>query len=184
LTYVRAHPGKINWGSSGTGGPQHLGGSQFVKLAGVDMVHVPYRGNGPMSQALLADEVQIVFDTPTLVLPRVQDGKLIALAVTGEQRLPLLPDTPTVRETGLVDYTCDGQIFVLAPKGMPAPLQARLNAAFATALDDSQVRERLVGFGLGVPDSRHNSVAALKKHIDDFQATYDKLIDELGIEAQ
>jgi tripartite-type tricarboxylate transporter receptor subunit TctC len=184
LKYVRGNPGKINWGSSGTGGPQHLGGSQFVKLAGIDMVHVPYRGNGPMSQALLSDEVQIVFDTPTLVLPRVQDGKLIALAVTGEQRLPLLPDTPTVRETGLVDYTCEGQIFVLAPKGLPAPLQARLNAELATALDDRQVRERLVGFGLVVPESRRNTVAALKKHIDDFQATYDKLITDLGIEAQ
>jgi tripartite-type tricarboxylate transporter receptor subunit TctC len=184
LKYVRANPGKINWGSSGTGGPQHLGGSQFVKLAGVDMVHVPYRGNAPMSQALLADEVQIVFDTPTLVLPRVQEGKLVALAVTGEQRLPLLPDTPTVRETGLVDYTCEGQIFVLAPKGVPPALQARLNADFAAALDDQQVRERLVGFGLGVPDGRQNTVAALKRHIDDFQATYDKLIDELGIEAQ
>jgi tripartite-type tricarboxylate transporter receptor subunit TctC len=184
LKYVRANPGKINWGSSGIGGPQHLGGSQFVKLAGIDMVHVPYRGNGPMSQALLADEVQIVFDTPTLVLPRVQDGKLVALAVTGEQRLPLLPDTPTVRETGLVDYTCAGQIFVLAPKRLPAPVQAMLNAQFATALDDKDVRERLVGFGLGVPDSRENTVAALKKHIDDFQATYDKLITELGIEAQ
>jgi tripartite-type tricarboxylate transporter receptor subunit TctC len=184
LKYVRANPGKINWGSSGTGGPQHLGGSQFVKLAGIDMVHVPYRGNGPMSQALLADEVQIVFDTPTLVLPRVQDGKLVALAVTGEQRLPLLPDTPTVRETGLVDYTCEGQIFVLAPKGLPPALQARLNSEFAGALDDRQVRERLIGFGLGVPESRHNTVAALTKHIDDFQATYDKLITELGIEAQ
>src|SRR5262249_37246755 len=153
LRYVRANPGKVNWGSSGTGGPQHLGGSQFVKLAGIDMVHVPYRGNGPMSQALLADEVQIVFDTPTLVLPRVQDGQLVALAVTGERRLPLLPDTPTVRETGLVDYICEGQIFVLAPKGMPAPLQARLNAEFAGALDDKEVRERLVGFGLSVPES-------------------------------
>jgi tripartite-type tricarboxylate transporter receptor subunit TctC len=184
LKYVRANPGKINWGSSGTGGPQHLGGSQFVKLAGIDMVHVPYRGNGPMSQALLADEVQIVFDTPTLVLPRVQDGKLVALAVTGEQRLPLLPDTPTVRETGLVDYTCEGQIFVLAPKGLPPALQARLNSEFAVALDDRQVRERLIGFGLGVPESRQNTFAALKQHIDDFQATYDKLITELGIEAQ
>ena len=184
LDYARANPGKLNWGSSGIGGPQHLGGSQFVKLAGIDMVHVPYRGNAPMSRALLADEVQIVFDTPTLVLPRVHDGKLIALAVTGERRLPLLPDTPTVRETGLVDYTCEGQIFVLAPKGLPAPLQAKLNAEFATALDDKEVRERLVGFGLGVPESRQNTVAALKKHIDDFQATYDKLIDELGIQAQ
>ncbi len=184
LKYVRANPGKVNWGSSGTGGPQHLGGSQFVKLAGIDMVHVPYRGNGPMSQALLADEVQIVFDTPTLVLPRVQEGKFVALAVTGEHRLPLLPDTPTVRESGLVDYTCEGQIFVLAPKGLPPALQARLNAEFATALDDGRVRQRLTGFGLGVPESRHNTVAALKKHIEDFQATYDKLIDELGIETQ
>jgi tripartite-type tricarboxylate transporter receptor subunit TctC len=184
LSYVRANPGKINWGSSGIGGPQHLGGSQFVKLAGIDMVHVPYRGNAPMSQALLADEVQIVFDTPTLVLPRVQDGKLIALAVTGERRLPLLPDVPTVRETGLVDYASEGQIFVLAPKGVPHSVQALLNSEFAAALDDKEVRERLVGFGLGVPDSRHNTIAALKTHIDDFQATYDKLIVELGIEAK
>jgi tripartite-type tricarboxylate transporter receptor subunit TctC len=184
LKYVRANPGKINWGSSGTGGPQHLGGSQFVKLAGIDMVHVPYRGNAPMSQALLADEVQIVFDTPTLVLPRVQDGKLIALAVTGERRLPLLPDVPTVRETGLVDYSSEGQIFVLAPKGVSQSLQTMLNSEFAAALDDKEVRERLVGFGLGVPDSPQNTIAALKKHIDDFQATYDKLIVELGIEAK
>ena len=184
LKYVRANPGQINWGSSGTGGPQHLGGSQFVKLAGIDMVHVPYRGNAPMSQALLADEVQIVFDTPTLVLPRVQDGKLIALAVTGERRLPLLPDVPTVRETGLVDYSSEGQIFVLAPKGVPQSVQTMLNSEFATALDDKEVRERLIGFGLGVPDSRQNTIAALKKHIDDFQATYDKLIVELGIEAK
>jgi tripartite-type tricarboxylate transporter receptor subunit TctC len=128
--------------------------------------------------------VQIVFDTPTLVLPRVQEGKFVALAVTGEHRLPLLPDTPTVRETGLVDYSCEGQIFVLAPKGLPPALQARFNSEFATALDDGQVRQRLIGFGLGVPESRQNTVAALKKHIDDFKATYDKLIDELGIEAQ
>ena len=184
LKYVRAHPGGINWGSSGTGGPQQLGGSQFVKLAGIDMVHVPYRGNGPMSQALIADEVQVVFDTPTLVLPRVHEGKVIALAVTGEERLPLLPDVPTVRETGLVDYTCEGQIFVLAPKGLSPALQTRLNSEFAAALDDKDVRERLTGFGLGVPQSRQNTVAALKKHIDDFAATYDKLIDDLGIEAQ
>jgi tripartite-type tricarboxylate transporter receptor subunit TctC len=184
LDYVRANPGKINWGSSGIGGPQHLGGSQFVKLAGIDMVHVPYRGNAPMMQALLADEVQIVFDTPTLVLPRVQDGKLIALAVTGDQRLTSLPDVPTVRETGLVDFSCEGQIFVLGPKGMPQPVQTLLNAEFATALDDADVRARLIGFGLGVPKSKDNSIAALKKHIDDFQATYDKLIAELGIEAK
>jgi tripartite-type tricarboxylate transporter receptor subunit TctC len=184
LDYARANPGKLDWGSSGIGGPQHLGGSQFVKLARLDMVHVPYRGNAPMIQALLGGEVQIVFDTPTLVLPRVADGKLIALAVTGEQRLPALADVPTVRETGLVDYAYRGQIFVLGPKDMAAPLQARLNAAFAGALEDENVRDRLTGFGLQVPSRAGNTVAALTRHIDDFQATHDKLIGDLGIEAQ
>jgi tripartite-type tricarboxylate transporter receptor subunit TctC len=184
LNYVRANPGRINWGSSGIGGPQHLGVSHFVKVAGIDMVHVPYRGNGPMIQALLADDVQIVFDTPTLVLPQIQDGKLVALAVTGESRLASLPDVPTVRETSLVDYAYQGQIFVLGPKGMPESVQTLLNAEFAAALDQKDVRDRLTGFGLDVPDSRHNSIAALKKHIDDFQATYDKLIAELGIKAE
>ena len=184
LNYVRANPSRINWGSSGIGGPQHLGGSHFVKVAGIDMVHVPYRGNGPMIQALLADDVQIVFDTPTLVLPQIQDGRLVALAVTGQSRLASLPDVPTVRETGLVDYAYQGQIFVLGPKGMPESVQTLLNAEFAAALDQKDVRDRLIGFGLDVPDSRHNSIAALKKHIDDFQATYDKLIAELGIKAE
>ena len=84
----------------------------------------------------------------------------------------------------MFDYSSEGQIFVLGPKGLPASIQTRLNSEFAAALDDKEVRARLVGFGLGVPDSRHNTVAALKKHIDDFQATYDKLIAELGIEAK
>jgi tripartite-type tricarboxylate transporter receptor subunit TctC len=184
LGYVRSHPGVINWGSSGTGGPQHLAGTQFTKVAGIDMVHVPYRGNGPMIHALLANDVQLVFDTPTLVLPHIQDGKLVPLAITGERRLPQLPDVPTVAETKLVDFTGQGRAFILAPKGTPEPVQALLNREFASALDQKEVRDRLLGFGLAVPDGADNSVASVRAHIEEFGATYGKLITELGIKAE
>jgi tripartite-type tricarboxylate transporter receptor subunit TctC len=184
LNYAKANPGKISWGSSGIGGPQHLAGEHFAKTAGIKIVHVPYRGNNPMLQALLQNDIQLTFDTPTLVSPHIQDGRLIALAVTGERRLDKLADVPTVRETGLVDYSNQGQIFVLATKGTPGPVQDFLNREFAATLDTKEVNDRLVGLGLTVPKSSDNTVAALKRHIDDFAATYGKLIADLGIKAE
>ena len=183
IAYLRANPGKINWGSSGIAGPQHLAGARFAKTAGLEMVHVPYRGNGPMLQALLQNEVQLTFDTPTLVLPHIASGKLVPLAVTGERRMAKLPNVPTVKESG-IDYSTDVRIFVLAPKGVPAPVAALLNKEFVVALDDKNVRERLVGFGLEVPEGRTNTPADLKKHIDDFAAVYGKLINDLNIKAE
>ena len=184
LAYVRANPGKISWGSSGIAGPQHLGGMQFIKVAGVDMVHVPYRGNAPMLQALLQNDVQLTFDTPTLSMPHIQDGKLTALAVTGDRRLPKLPDVPTVKEAAHLNYSTDIWIFVIGPKGIPQPVLTALNKEFVTALDDKSVRERLTGFGLEVIEGRQNSAGHLKKHIDDFATTYGKLITELGIKTE
>jgi tripartite-type tricarboxylate transporter receptor subunit TctC len=184
LAYARANPGKISWGSSGIAGPQHLGGMQFIKVAGVDMVHVPYRGNAPMLQALLQNDVQLTFDTPTLSMPHIQDGKLAALAVTGERRMPKMPDVPTVKEAAKLDYTTDIWIFVLGPKGIPEPVLTALNKEFITALDDRSVRERLTGFGLEVTEGRDNTSANLKKHIDGFATTYGKLITEQGIKAE
>ena len=184
LAYIRANPGKISWGSSGIAGPQHLGGMQFIKVAGVDMVHVPYRGNAPMLQALLQNDVQLTFDTPTLSMPHIQDGKLTALAVTGDRRMPKLPDVPTVKEAAKLDYTTDIWIFVIGPKGIPDPVLTALNKEFITALDDKAVRERLTGFGLEVTEGRDNTAANLKKHIDGFATTYGKLITEHGIKAE
>jgi tripartite-type tricarboxylate transporter receptor subunit TctC len=184
LAYVRANPGKISWGSSGIAGPQHLGGMQFVKVAGVDMVHVPYRGNNPMLQALLQNDVQLTFDTPTLELPHLQNGRLTAMAVTGTHRLDKLPNVPTVKEASGLDYNTDIWIFVLGPKGIPEPVQAAINQEFIKALDDKGVRGRLTSFGLDVTEGRDNTPANLKKHIDGFAATYGKLITELGIKAE
>jgi tripartite-type tricarboxylate transporter receptor subunit TctC len=182
LTYVRANPGKINWGSSGTGGPQHLTGAQFIKLAKVDMVHVPYRGNGPMMQALLTNDVQVTFDTQTLVLPQIETGKVQPLAIASEKRSSKLPDTPTIREGGL-DVAIQITNFVLAPKGLPEPVQATLNKEFAAALVDKAVRQRLMGFGHTVPEPAENTPAAVRAHIQSFHATYGALVSELGIKA-
>jgi len=183
LSYAKTNPGKINWGSSGIGGPQHLAGAHFAKVAGLDMVHVPYRGNGPMLQALLAGDVQLTFDTPTLAGPHIQDGNLLALAVTGDRRMAKLPDVPTVRESG-IDFSTNVWVFVIGPKGIPDAVLARLNKEFLAALDDAEVRERLSGFGLQVPERTDNTPAALKRHIDDFAATYGKLIADMGIKPE
>ncbi|MBX9840500.1 MAG: tripartite tricarboxylate transporter substrate binding protein [Xanthobacteraceae bacterium] len=183
VAYVRANPGKINWGSSGIAGPQHLIGERFAKAAKLDMVHVPYRGNNPMLQALLQNDVQLTFDTPTLAMPQINDGRLVALAMTGERRMAKLPNVPTVKESG-IDYTAGVQIFVLGPKGLSDPIAALLNKEFVTALDNKEVRERLTGFGLEVAEGRDNTPANLKKHIDDFATTYGRLINEMGIKAE
>ena len=183
LADVRANPGKISWGSSGIAGPQHLAGEQFARIAKVEMVHVPYRGNGPMLQALLQNDVQLTFDTPTLVYPHIVEGRLAALAVTGERRMAKLPDVPTVKESG-IDYSAEVRIFVIGPKGIPDPAAVLLNKEFVSALDHKEVRERLTGFGLQVAEGRDNTPANLKQHIDDFAATYGKLINELGIKSE
>jgi len=183
IGFARTNPGKVSWGSSGIAGPQHLAGAHFAGVAGIDMVHIPYRGNAPMVQALLANDVQLVFDTPTLVLPQIQDGKLIPLAVTGDQRLPKLPDVPTVREAG-IDFSYEARIFVLGTKGMPLPVQEMLNKELLAAIETPAVRDRLIGLGLSVLPSRDNSIADLKKYIDGFADTYGKLITKLDIKAQ
>jgi tripartite-type tricarboxylate transporter receptor subunit TctC len=182
LAYARANPGKVNWGSSGLGGPQHLTGLQFIKLAKVEMVHVPYRGNAPMMQALVADEVQATFDTQTLVLPQMEAGKVVPLSIASERRSDKLPNVPTIREGGL-DVAIQITNFVLAPKGTPAAIQSYLNKEVAAALGDAAVRARLESFGHTVPVPAENTIASVKQHIDGFHATYGTLVTEMGIKA-
>ncbi len=181
LAAVRASPGKVNWGSSGVGGPQHLVGEQFNRLARLQMVHVPYKGNGPMTQALRANEVQVAFDTQTLLLPHIQEGRLRALAITSEKRSARLPDTPTFREAGFGAFSIEITNFILAPRGTPAAVQTELNRHFAAALEHKEVRDKLIGFGHSMPVAAENSGAGVKKHIDDFHAAYAGLVRELGL---
>src|SRR5262249_39097080 len=106
--------------------------------------------------------------------------ELTALAVTGDRRLAKLPNVPTVRESGL-DYSTEVWVFILGPKGLPQPIQTLLNAEFASALGNAEVRNRIASFGLTVPEPAQNTPTNLKSHIDNFAATYGKLITEMGI---
>jgi tripartite-type tricarboxylate transporter receptor subunit TctC len=183
LAFARANPGKLNWGSSGSGGPQHLTGLQFIKLTQLSMVHVPYRGNGPMIAALNSNEIQVAFDTQTLVVPQIEAGRLVPLALASDRRAARLPQVPTFREAG-IDLAIQITNFVLAPKGLPAPIQAVLNREFAAALADPSVRARLEALGHTVPLPAENTPQAVRQHIDMFQSTYSALIIEMGIKAE
>jgi tripartite-type tricarboxylate transporter receptor subunit TctC len=148
IAYVRANPSKITYGSAGTGSSGHLIGEMFAMRAGLTMTHVPYRGGGPSITALLANEIQLVFDTVQTSRPLVLEGQLRGLAVTGSERSPLLPQVPTVTESGLPGFEVDYWLGIFAPARTPEPIVQQVSAAFRKALGDATVRECLVSMGL------------------------------------
>jgi tripartite-type tricarboxylate transporter receptor subunit TctC len=147
VAYAKANPGKLAYGSSGSGGPLHLATELFKRAAGIDIVHVPYKGNGPMTTALLAGEVQLALDTMATPLPHLRAGKLRGLAVSGKTRSPLTPDLPTAIEAGLPGYDFEGWTGMVAPAGTPREAIARMNAEIDKALTIPAVRERLIALG-------------------------------------
>jgi tripartite-type tricarboxylate transporter receptor subunit TctC len=144
ITYAKANPGKLNYSSAGIGTPPHLIGEMFKLRAGVDIVHVPYRGGGPSGQAVIAGEVQFTFENPATAIPHVQHGTVRGLAVTSEARHPQLPDLPTMIESGLPDFVSVSFTGVVAPAGTPAPIVSRLNAAINDTLKAPDIAATLV----------------------------------------
>lgn len=147
IAYAKANPGKVTYGSNGQGTAQHLIGEQFAVLTGVDMVHVPYKGSGPLTAALMGGEVTLSFDTVTPVLPHIQAGKLRALAVTTAKRSSALPDVPTIAEAALPGFDIGSWFGVLAPAKTPPALVAKLNADIVKVLNMPDVRKRLLDVG-------------------------------------
>jgi tripartite-type tricarboxylate transporter receptor subunit TctC len=133
IAYAKQHPGKLNYGSSGNGSAPHLAGVLFTRLAGVDMVHVPFKGGAPSVQALLAGDIQLSFATPPSVLPHVQSGRLKGLAVTSKERTPLVPGVPGMIEAGLPDYEISFWYGFFFPAGTPREVGKRMFEATVAA---------------------------------------------------
>jgi tripartite-type tricarboxylate transporter receptor subunit TctC len=179
VALAKSRPGKLNYASPGTGGPQHVGIEMLKRTTGIDMVHVPYKGGAPAMIALLSNEVQLGLFAVSTSLPQIKAGKLRPIAVLGEKRLKVLPDVPTMAEQGYPGFSTPW-LGVFAPGKTPPAIVQRLHAELSKALSSPDVRDKLEGQGLEVSPSTPEAFA---RQIDEEMVVYGKLIREIGIKA-
>jgi len=147
VALARAQPGKLSFGSAGSGSTFHMAAELFKTESGADILHVPYKGGGPALVDTIAGQVQMSFPVLSAALPHVQAGKLRALAVTGPRRSPLMPDVPTMAEAGLPNYAFETWFIVSAPAGTPTDVLAKLNQTLNAALAQPELKARLLKEG-------------------------------------
>jgi tripartite-type tricarboxylate transporter receptor subunit TctC len=171
IAYAKANPGKLTYASQGNGSSGHMAGEQFRQIAGIDIVHVPYRGAAPAVQDLVGGQVQMMFDSVTLQLPQLSAGKTRALAVTSTQRVPAVPDVPTMAEAGLPDVQGGAWFGLFVPTGTPRDVIDWLNRETRKAYGAPEVRQRFLAqgalFPLGTPEEFATFVAAEKNRWGD-----------------
>ena len=181
IAYAKANRGKVNMASAGIGGPQHVAGELFKYMAGVNLVHVPYRGSTPALTDLLAGQVQVMFDVTPSSVPHIKAGKLRPLAVTTTTRLDVLPDVPVMADF-LPGYEASAWIGFGVPKNTPAAIIDTLNKAFNAAIADAAIKARLAELGAMVMPP--NSPAEFAKHIAEDADKWAKVIKASGIKPE
>ena len=159
IAYAKSNPGKLNYASVGVGSPQHVSAELLQMVSRVRLVHIPYKGGGPMSTAILSNEAQLGLPAIAPALPYVQSGRLRAIAVTAAKRTQAMPDTPTFAEAGLPGIEADNWNAILAPARTPASLIARLNAEISKAARAPDVAEQFTRQGAEVNLSTPASLA-------------------------
>ena len=181
IEHARRNPGKLSYGSSGTGAASHLSAELFKSLAHIDMLHVPYKGTGQAVTDLLAGQIEVMFAPAQTVMPHVQAGKLKALAVTSAKRSPTLPELPTAAESGLPGYEAVGWFGLLAPVATPKDLVAKLSADANKVLADADTRQKMLAMGA---EPSGNTPEAFAAYVRDDMAKWSRLMAERGIKPE
>lgn len=181
VAYAKAHPGKLTYASFGTGTTSHMSGEMLRKLAGIDIVHVPYKGAGEAIPALLSGQVAMYFDTIMTGLPMVKAGKLRALGVTNDRRSAMAPSIPTIAEQGYPGYNIVPWYGIAAPKGTPADVVKKLNASINKLLKDASFREKLASTGA---EPLGGSIAEFESFIRQEIPRTEELVKQSGVTMQ
>jgi tripartite-type tricarboxylate transporter receptor subunit TctC len=175
---AKAQPGKLVYGSNGNGTAQHLIGTQFERSAGVQLLHVPYKGSGPLTTDLLGGQITMSFDTVTPVLQHIKSGKLTALAVTTAKRSSALPEVPTLDEAGLKGFDIGTWFGVLAPAATPKDIVARLNTEMVKIIHSPEFRKRMDEIGA---EPIGNSSEQMARQIRDETDKFARLVKEAKV---
>ena len=160
---LKAKPGSLSYASAGNGTSQHLSAELYKYMAGVDMVHIPYKGSGPAIQDVIGGQVPMMFDTSVVAGPHIEGGRLRALAVTSAKRAAAFPNVPTMAESGVPGYDVVSWQAIFAPAGTPRPIVDRLHAELAKILQDPEVKDRLAKLGLDASGMTPADLTAFQK---------------------
>jgi len=160
IALAKAKPGRLNYGSAGNGSSNHLVGEMLKTAAGIDLVHIPYRGGGPGMMALVAGQIDLLVGQVPTVQAMVHAGRLRAIAVSGATRSPALPEVPTMSESGLPGFDATAWYSIVVPAGTPKPIISRLHAELVKILKSPDIRERLISEGADVETSTPEELAA------------------------
>lgn len=163
IAHAKANPGKLNFASAGPGNTSHLSVEYFKSVVGLDMTHVPYKGSGPAIIGLLGREVDFMFDSLSSSLPQIQAGKFRAIALSTLKRSRILPDVPTIHESGVRGFDVSVWYAILAAAGTPAPIVARLNAEFNKAMRAPEAKEKIEAAGYDIVGSTPEQLDAFIK---------------------
>lgn len=181
VALAQASPGKLNYASAGVGTPFHLAAELFKTQTGTNIVHVAYKGAAPAATDLLSGQVQMMLDNPPAILPHIRSGKVRAIATMGSSRFPLLPDVPTLTESGFRNAEAVSWFAIATPKGTPREVVVRLNAELVKAVNRSDIRQKFLELGA---EPVGNSPEAAATHVRNEIVKWAALVKSSGATAQ